>query len=166
MKMVMAVVRLKVMEKVTRSLEGSGMTAMARLDVYGMGVAEQHHCPRAELRYAQDPALLMIVDSRPRGCTGQGHRRERQDRKHRATAGSSSPQSRPPIPSAPVSRGSDCSPRSIAEEILMLKGESGCVKTALPDTMAALMPPDSGKITLGRLESVRFMHGISKGVGI
>ncbi|MDD1749919.1 MAG: hypothetical protein LUO89_08585 [Methanothrix sp.] len=70
------------------------------------------------------------------------------------------------MPSAPVSRGSDCSPRSIAEEIFMLAGESGCVKTALLDMMAALMPPDSEKITLGRPESVQFMHGISKGVGI
>ncbi len=38
MEMAMAVVRLKVMEKVARTLEYSGMKAMARLDIYGMGL--------------------------------------------------------------------------------------------------------------------------------
>ncbi|MDD1749918.1 MAG: hypothetical protein LUO89_08580 [Methanothrix sp.] len=38
MEMAMAVVRLKLMEKVAKTPENSGMTAMARLDIYGMGL--------------------------------------------------------------------------------------------------------------------------------
>ena len=161
----MAVVRLKLMEKVAKTPENSGMTAMARLDIYGMGL--QNDITVHGLSYDM-PKTRAPDDCRQSTMWMHWSRSSQRapGQEASSTADSSSPRSRPPMPSAPVSRGSDCSPRSIAEEILMLAGESGCVKTALLDMMAALMPPDSEKITLGRPESVQFMHGISKGVGI